>query len=207
MTPHEPAVRARHLKTILEALAAQPDAAAVLAAVPPGCRAAIMEATGIDWVDAALDLTITEAAYRALGQARADACFRGLIGTAVEGPLLKALVAAARRLFDLEPGALAHWIPKAWSLIFRGCGTWRVVDAGPRCVELTLTGIPPRMADDPVWPRSVAASLEALFDVAKVVGRVRHEAVAGPVRALRFRVAWEEARGRAPPPAAGTAPP
>jgi hypothetical protein len=191
--PTEPSVRARHLKTILEALAAQPDAAEVLAAIPPASRTAIEEATGIDWLDVGHDLAITAAAYRAMGKGRADACFRGLIGGALEGPLLRTLVAAARRLFGLEPRGLAQWIPKAWSLIFRACGEWQVTDAGPRRVDLVLRAIPPALADDPVWPRSVAASLEALFDVAGVSGTVGHEALPEPGRALRFRVAWQEA--------------
>jgi hypothetical protein len=193
VTPTEPSVRARHLKTILEALAAQPDAPAVLAAVPPASRAAVEEATGVDWLDVGHDLAITAAAYRAMGGARADACFRGLIGGSLEGPLLRTLVAAARRLFGLEPRGLAHWIPKAWSLIFRACGEWRVSDAGPRRVELVLRAVPPLLADDPVWPRSVAASLEALFDVAGASGTVGHEALPEPGRALRFLVAWQPA--------------
>jgi hypothetical protein len=191
---HEPSVRARHLKNILEALASQRDATAVLAEVPPACRVAIQEASGIDWLDVGLDLEITAAAYRSLGPAGADACFRGLLGRAMEGPLLRSLVVAAQRLFDLEPGALARWIPKAWTLMFRECGAWQVRGAGERGVELTLSALPPRLAEDPVWPRSVAASLEALFDVAEVTGQVALAARPGP--ALLFRVTWE-ARGRA----------
>lgn len=172
MPEQAPVVRGRHLKSLASFLQERPGGTTALALLPPDWLPQVTGASGLDWLPVERNLVITRATYDALGQAEADRFFRDHTLASFHGPILQTMVTSAVRILGLDPVALARWVPKAWHLIFRGCGEWGLeeVTPGARLVTLTLGGLPAACAEDPVWLRSVARSLEAVLELARVRG-------------------------------------
>lgn len=191
MTP--PSVRARHLKSILEALEAYPDAAHLKAGLPAGLVARVEEAHGADWLPLELNVALVVALAQALGTAEFMALSRRLVLASFSGPLLSTLVRTAATLFGDDPASWARWIPHGWALVFRGCGSWQVSVREGEAV-LHLAGLPAGCAAEPVWIESVAASLSSLLDLLRRRGTLTLSATtfAGATYVMR----WEAARGR-----------
>jgi hypothetical protein len=194
MSSHGPLVRGRHLKLLLESAERQVHSAAVLERLDVGSLGAIREASGLDWLPLEHDLALTRALYEGLGAAAAGRFFRAHTLGSFDGPVLRTMVHTAVRLFGLEPGAWARWVPKGWQLLFRGCGDWTVGEAGPGRVTLTLSAMPPACAEDPAWLRSVGSSLEALLDLARVRGVVELAPREAGAAEATFALRWS-ARG------------
>lgn len=191
-------MRAMHLKSTLAAA----DRSRVRAALPPGLAAAVEAANGFDWLPAADDVALVRAIHGALGDAEHDAFSRGVILEAFEGPLLGPLIGIALRLF---PGGLmvwAHWIPRAWALVFRECGEWKVEALGPGAVDLQLRWLPPICVRDTVWPSSVTSSASAILAPAQVRGTLRLVGLDPGTRTASYQMRWETAddAGRAARP-------
>jgi hypothetical protein len=198
-----PVVRGRHMKSLVEALEAWEGGARPLALLPADVLAAIADASGLDWLPLSLDLQVTQAVYDGLGTAEADRFFREHMAGAFDGPILQTLVATAVRLFGLDPASFARWVPRAWQLIFREVGQWRVEGLAPGATSATLTlaRLPAECADHLIWHRSVSRSMSALFDLARVSGTVE---AAPPARGgeVRFALRWTPRHDAIQPPAA-----
>jgi hypothetical protein len=198
MFASEPLVRGRHLKMLLASVERHALGATVVARLDPGLLQGIKGSSGLDWLPMAQDLALTRAIYDGLGQVGGDRFFRDHTLGAFEGPVLQTMVLTAVRLFGLEPGSWARWVPKGWQLLFRGCGEWAVTDARAGQVTLTLSSMPSACAVDEIWIRSVAHSLGALLDLAKVRGVVELvPRVAGTSQAA-FQLRWARSAGGDP---------
>lgn len=184
-------VRARHMKSLVEAVGRLPprEAEAVLAQVAPATQAAIADATGVDWLPAAMNLELTLALHRALGEARFARFFRDELARAFSGPLLRIVVEAALRVFRVDAAAFAGWLGKGWVLVFRDCGSWVVERAGDREATLRIRDLPPAFMDE-VWLRSVAHSLDGIWDLARARGAVTLTSSDRPARTATYRIAW-----------------
>ena len=189
----QPSVRARHMKSVLQALDAYPDAADLRARLPSGLVVAIEEAHGADWLPAELNVQLVAALADALGSAEFMAMSRRLVLASFSGPMLSTLVRTATTLFGDDPASWARWIPHGWSLVFRGCGAWHVTIRDQEAV-LHLAGLPPACAASRVWVESVAASMVAVLDLLKRDGSMTLASTtfAGASYLLR----WEAARSR-----------
>lgn len=188
-----PAVRARHLKTVLDAVRGRADGSRVLAGLPAGLAAAVEEAHGADWLPLELNVALVHALAEALGPGEFRATSRRLVRASFDGPLLSKLVRTAAALFGDDPAAWVRWVPHAWALVFRGCGAWRLA-VRPGEAVLHLAGLPPACATDDVWLESVAASLSALLDVLDRRGTM--ELVATTFAGATYALRWEEATAR-----------
>jgi hypothetical protein len=162
------------MKSLVASLEDWEGGARPLALLPAGVLESISRATGLDWLPLSLNLQVTQAIYDGLGGVEADRFFRAHMVTSFEGPILQTLVATAVRMFGLDPASFARWVPRAWNLIFREVGEWRVSEpaTGSTAVVLTLGRLPGECADHHVWLRSVSRSMAALLDLAKVSGAV-----------------------------------
>ncbi len=185
-------MRARHLKTTLAAVDRCRARDAIRAALPAGLAATIEAANGFDWLPAANDVALVNVIHGALGDAEHDAFSRGVIRDAFEGPLLGPLIAIALRLFPGGLMAWAHWIPRAWALVFRECGEWKVEAVGPGAVDLELGWLPHICVQDAVWPGSVASSTSALLDLARVRGTLRLTGLDRATRTASYQMRWQQ---------------
>lgn len=184
-------VRARHMKSLVEAIGrlAPQDAAVVRARIDPATLAAIQDATSVDWLPARMNLDLTLAVHAALGEARFARLFRQELARAFSGPLLKIVVEAALRVFHLDAAAFVGWVGKGWVLLFRDCGSWVIERAGDREAILRIRDLPPAFMDE-VWLRSVAYSLDAIWDLARARGAVALTASDPAGRCATYRIAW-----------------
>ncbi len=198
----EPLVRASHLRSTLAAVDRSRVRETVRAALPPGLVAAIEVANGFDWLPAENDVALVRAIHAALGDVDHDLFSRTVILEAFEGPLLGPLIAIALRLFPGGLMAWAHWIPRAWALVFRECGEWGVQGVGPGAVDLQLRWLPPICVQDRVWTTSVASSISALLVLAGVDGTMRLTGLDPETRTASYQMRWEVAAeaGRAASP-------
>jgi len=184
-------VRARHMKSLVGAVdRLTPDEAArVRAKISPATLGAVADALGVDWLPAPMNLELTLALHSALGEARFARFFREQLAESFSGPLLKIVVEAALRVFRVDAAAFVSWIGKGWVLVFRDCGSWDVERAGEREASLRIRDLPAPFTD-PVWLRSVAHSLDAIWDVAKTRGSVTLTGSDPEGRSATYRIAW-----------------
>lgn len=198
-----PVVRGRHMKSLVGALEAWEGGARPLALLPAEALRTISGAGGLDWLPMALNLQATRAIYDGLGAAGADRFFRAHTLSSFDGPILQTMVTTGVRILGLDPASFARWVPKAWHMIFRGVGEWTVgaQPPGATSVLLTLGSLPSECADDQVWARSVARSLDALFDLARVRGTVDLPPRAHGGREVQLELRWSppSARKGGPP--------
>ncbi|MBK9519848.1 MAG: hypothetical protein IPO09_21500 [Anaeromyxobacter sp.] len=202
MSEHAAVVRGRHLKSLASFLQERPGGMTALALLPPDWLPQVTDASGLDWLPVERNLVITRAVYDALGPAEADRFFRDHTLASFHGPILKTMVTSAVRILGLAPASLARWVPKAWHLIFRACGEWSLeeVTPGARQVTFTLGGLPAACAEDPVWLRSVARSLEAVLELARVRGVVALAPRPRGARQAVFQLRWSGGGDAAKPP-------
>jgi len=182
------------MKSLVAALEGWEGGARPLALLPAEVLATIGRAGGLDWLPIALNLQVTQAVYDGLGSTAAS----------FEGPILRTMVSTAVRMFGLDPVSFARWVPRAWHMIFRELGTWSVPETAPGATSLvlTLSDLPGECADHQVWHRSVARSIAALFDLAKVTGVVDLLPRAQGGRAVQYALRWTPDRdAEGPPPA------
>lgn len=184
-------VRARHMKSLLDAIGRLPtaDGDRILGRIAPATRAAVQDATGIDWLPAPMNLELTLAVHAALGEARFARFFRDELHRAFSGPLLRIVVEAALRVFRVDAAAFASWLGKGWVLVFRDCGAWVVERAGDREASLRISGLPPAFMD-PIWLRSVAHSLDGIWDLAKARGAFTLTSADPAACTATYRIAW-----------------
>src|SRR5512145_1370651 len=101
---HGPAVRARHMKSLLEAIELLPpgEAERVRVLVPDPLVRSVADATSIDWLPLEANLVVTRAVHGGLGDARFYRFFRDQLVEAFSGPLLRVIVEAALRVFRVD---------------------------------------------------------------------------------------------------------
>ncbi len=193
-----PAVRARHMKSLLATVDRLPatEAEAVRRRVEPTVLAGIADASGVEWLPVAWNVALTRAIHDALGVERFRRFFRAEQLESFRGPLLKYVVDGVIHLLGIDLGSWVRWIPKGWGLVFRDCGSWSVGAVEPGRATLLLDALPPECFDDAVWHDSVAASLEALLDLASSDGSLTVEGVDRAQRRVAFVLRWGPPAGR-----------
>ncbi len=186
-----PAVRARHMKNLLDSIErlSPEERERVRALVPEPIVSAVADATGIDWLPLETDLVVTRALHDGLGDARFYRFFRDQLVEAFSGPLLRVVVDAALRVFRVDATSFTSWVGRGWGLVFRDCGDWTVERAGPGMARLRIEALPAACAEDEVWLRSVAYSLDAFWVLARTQGECAYAGrdVAGGVATYELR--------------------
>jgi len=88
-------------------------------------------------------------------------------------PLLKGLLEACIRLFGLDPRSILRWAPRAWSILFRNCGSLQHDPASSREETLMLLDDFPRQPfSSGTFPLALAAAFEAAFTVTRTTGAI-----------------------------------
>jgi hypothetical protein len=180
------------MKSMLAAAGRLPGGggAAAQALVPPALVAQIDQASGIDWLPIESNLAVTRALHQVLAPPAFHLFFRDFLLESFQGALLKAMVDAAVRVFGIDPGSWARWIPKGWGLIFKNAGAWTVVGAEKGQVAFQVDGLPEACLEDRVWLSSVASSLSAIVELARAKGGFDLTGVDRAARRATFTMRW-----------------
>jgi hypothetical protein len=193
-----PAVRCRHLRTTLAAMAGLPEVDLVLADLPAEARDAVTRAAGSDWLPVRFDLMLARAICLRLGGERARALAHEVAIRAVAGPLLRTVAEAAQRVMAPHDAmTLFRWLPKGWALLFRDVGRWEVEPLICDRLLARLCDLPACCLEEPAWLDAVEGALSAVLTLGRVDGTVSRLEVDGAARSVIYVVRWTRP---SPPP-------
>jgi hypothetical protein len=167
--------------------------AAIRAAVPAADLRLVEESAPVAWVPVAVNVRATEAIWSELRAGAREAFFRRLGGADFDSSLLKATVASAIRLFGLHPGKLLRWTPRGWAQVFRDHSRLRSIDVDEVTTRLVFENLPAALVASDAWMHSVAAALEAIYDVTRRPGTSKLVAADTELRRMELRFSWAPA--------------
>jgi hypothetical protein len=168
MSPPVPAVRAAHLKSLVEALGAlgPGPAAAVREAIPHTLRR-VEDAPRLAWLQAERLVELCEAARAAVGDGVLEAWGAAALDVTLSAPLMRAFYEAALLVERRNPAVVLSFISQAWRLLYSGCGDLIVTQPGAREVRIVHAAVPPILRN----PATVLPLVGALAAVPGTCGR------------------------------------
>jgi len=157
------------------------DYLAAIRRLPPSKQEAVLEgmstlverieaANNLEWLPVSVNLELTDAVFRGLGDDQADAFFQTWLKRQMSAPAFAGLVRTALSLFRFDTAAIAKWIPKAFDLMYRDYGEFTIEPVSPLHLQVLLTAMPAELAAHKNWQRSVASGMHALFFLTGVKG-------------------------------------
>src|SRR5512146_2904490 len=170
----EPAVRARPMKALLASVDALPAGRGpvVRSGIEPETLRAIEESSGVEWLPLEPCLQVHRAVHRAVGSSGSERFHRTHFLAALRSPLLRAFTRGALALYGANPESWMRFLPAGWSVLYRDCGAWTTARGAAGRATMTLRDLPRAPLGDRVWLAAIAASLSAVFDVARAEGSV-----------------------------------
>lgn len=189
----EPLVRARYMQTFFDMVERLPaeDARAIRSTIGETVWSDVRAAGGLSWLPIQTNLLATHAVATNLDSRRTHEFFRGFMLSSFETPLLSSFINAVTRVAGPNPARYLEWVSKGFNILFKNCGTWRVVerdDAGTATIE--VVGLPLAYATDRTWLMTVSSALHALFTVAKCEGAVTIRDSDEDTGRVAFRLRW-----------------
>lgn len=166
------------------------QASAIRRRLPAVLLEEVARRDGADWLPMAGNLELTRAIHDVLGPEAFRAFFRRHTLDSLRGPLFGQVFAALVGVLGGSPATWATWIPRAWGILFGGCGTWAVEERGPATARLWYEDAPEACIGDRVWLDSVGASMAALADVNRVAGDVELLSVDRAAALAIFELRW-----------------
>ena len=139
-----PAFRANHTKHLIGRIKAlpAPERDRVLNRIA-GARAKVREASIFDWIDAPTHVAIVDGIAESMSRERSIVFWRELAADGFGRTLLRPLVQGAIGLHGKTPKSLIRMAPRAWSLLSRDCGKFRVeLERSATEVEIGIDGAP-----------------------------------------------------------------
>ena len=189
--PSGAAVRARHMKSFVEAVQGLEDerAEAILGATRPGMLETIEEATPSAWLPLELNVELTELTSQRLAKEAFD-FYRHMMLAEYETSLFKSFIAMSIRMLGLAPSTYVKMTPRGWPLVFRRCGVFRALEQSKGRALLRVTELPEICTRNEVWLESVRAGFASAFDLTKTPGRVEWHELSLPLRRAVFVFQW-----------------
>jgi hypothetical protein len=186
----DPSVHAGYMKDPFASLDAR-DLLAPIAQAQPELVRAVEEASRSAWLPVELNVRLVEEPCRVAGDERGLVTLAECVHAQFESPLWNTLVSGAVRLLGLDPGRLGRWMPRAYGLIFRDCGTWFVEKTGPTELRVALQGLPASLASHRLWLRSLAIGMRSLLLLCRVEGSADLLETKPHLRSARFGLTWK----------------
>lgn len=158
-------MRAAHVQENLRSLDALGEGvrARVRAAIGPALVAEIEGASRVGWVPAALDVALTRAIGRELGDEAVRRWSRDALIASAATPLLRGFVGTAMRTLGASRAVL-RWAPRAWNTIYRNAGELQHETEANGTVVLVYEG-PREIAGDDTYLIGVAGAFEGALEV------------------------------------------
>ncbi|UJR85849.1 hypothetical protein [Sandaracinus amylolyticus] len=185
MPPLVPEMRAAHVQENLRSLErlGSDVAARVREAIGPESVAEIEGALRTSWLPAALDVALTGALGRTLGDEAVRRWSREALIASASTPLLRGFVATAMRTLGTSRAVL-RWAPRAWDTIYRNAGELRHEARDDGSVVLVYEG-PRELAGDDTYLVGIAGAFEGALEICGAPDG-RFEIVRESARVARF---------------------
>jgi hypothetical protein len=141
--PHNPEVRAAHLKALANAVRelGPAESQRVRATVPDALRR-IAESARLAWLPAGLLVDLCVAAEEAVGRPALQRWGAAALDATVRAPLARAFYEAALALEGWNPAVVLSHLVQAWPLLYRGCGDLVVSEKEPGRIRLVHAPVP-----------------------------------------------------------------
>ena len=172
----------------VEALPA-PRCAAILERAGQKTVSSIREARLPSWVPVELDVKLSCAICEVLGAEGCRLFFLETMTKVIESPLMRTFVNGAVGLFGLNPDKLVPWIAKSWPLIYREVGVVSSRIVGLHSSDLVWSQLPASIARFPDYLVGVEGSLQSVFILTGVTGKVSLD-FSATSRTARFGLEW-----------------
>ncbi len=150
----------------------------------------IEAASNLEWLPVSVNLELTDAVFRALGDEPAEAFYQNWLKRQMSAPAFAGLVRTALSLFRFDTTAVAKWIPKAFDLMYRDYGDFVIEPQGPAHLFVVLNSMPAELASHKHWQRSVSSGLHALFFLTGVKGTTELSCASVNEPCLRVEMRW-----------------
>ena len=150
----------------------------------------IEAASNLEWLPVSVNLELTDAIFRGLGDEQADAFYQNWLKRQMSAPAFAGLVRTALSLFRFDTAAIAKWIPKAFELMYRDYGAFAIEQIGPTHVHVALAAMPLELASHKSWQRSVSSGLHALFFLTGVKGSAELTGADAAKRTMSVDLRW-----------------
>ncbi len=185
----DPRIRAGFVQGTIETIdSLGGDATArVRAELKPESLREVESASSVSWIDVGVDVELTEAMFRILGDEQARKAMRQNLVGAFETPLLRPMLVGALGIFSSAPVTMLKWISKIWSLLFNDCGKLELAEQGENSAVVVLKGAPPLIAESDPYLQGTEGALEGFFEVLGMEATIRRER-SGPD--ILFHIAW-----------------
>lgn len=124
------------------------------------------------WLPVELDIIITEAASRELGNnGVADWCAEALVRSA-DGPLIGPFLRTVVALWEPKPRTLYKYVPIIHGNIYKNCGVVTIKHAGPHAERIVFSGLPLQIINSLPYLSSIAGALEGAIRLCRLKGSV-----------------------------------
>lgn len=150
----------------------------------------IEAASNLEWLPVSVNLELTDAIFRGLGDEQADSFYQNWLKRQMSAPAFAGLVRTALSLFRFDTIAIAKWIPKAFDLMYRDYGDFVIESQGPTHVNVQLGAMPAELAAHKNWQRSVSSGLHALFFLTGVKGSAELTGADARGRTMKVDLRW-----------------
>lgn len=183
--------RGRYMKDYLAAVRRLPPSKQdlVLAGLEPLIER-IEAASNLEWLPVSVNLELTDAVFRTLGDEQADAFYQNWLKRQMSAPAFAGLVRTALSLFRFDTSAIAKWIPKAFDLMYRDYGSFTIEQLAPQHLNVVLSAMPPELSSHKNWQRSVSSGLHALFFLTGVKGTTELTDASGLHHRMQVDLRW-----------------
>jgi hypothetical protein len=183
--------RARYMKDYVAAVHRLPPSKqeAVLSGLET-LLARVDAASSLEWLPVSVNLELTDAVFRGLGDEQADLFFQNWLKRQMSAPAFAGLVRTALALFRFDTAAIAKWIPKAFDLMYRDYGEFVIEPVSSLEVKVMLTALPSELAAHENWQRSVASGMHALYFLTGVKGTTELSRASPREPTLRVDLRW-----------------
>ncbi|MEM6990834.1 MAG: hypothetical protein AAF721_10060 [Myxococcota bacterium] len=189
-TGERPSIRAGWTRGVLRYYEAHREEALVaqtLERVADESLRAIRALDDLEWLAIEPHVELLEALLADLGPAEFVALYRRASVALMRSRLLRTTAVAGVRVFGRK--AILRVLPRAWRLVVRDCGQFRV-GAHPtkNCAVVTLSSMPPVIAQSQATKLCIAAMLAGACDLGGYPGRVRIAPAPAGARTFVFEV-------------------
>jgi len=150
----------------------------------------IEAASNLERLPVSVNLELTDAIFRSLGDEQADVFFQSWLKRQMSAPAFAGLVRTALSLFRFDTMAIAKWIPKAFDLMYRDYGQFAIEPVSPLHLQVLLTSMPNELAAHQNWQRSVSSGLHALFFLTGVKGTTELTRANGAHHGMQVDLRW-----------------
>jgi hypothetical protein len=161
----------------------------------------IESAGNLAWLPISVNLDLTAAVFRALGNEQADSFYQNWLKRQMSAPAFSGLVRTALTLFRFDTIGVAKFIPNAFDLMYRDYGRFVIEPTGPEQVDVELQAMPAELVHHDPWLRSVCSGLHALYFLTGVRGTSELLSIDPAKRTMHILLRWS--RLSVPPPGLG----